>query len=100
MFLFSGVCCLSECLQGRCDVQGSVVSRSVLSTIGLSLQAVLLITMQALHLRELFYCRLYQVCQRALPYRWRCCCPSFTLQRYRKFLNEQACFRRFLCGCM
>lgn len=44
---------LSECLQGRCDVQGSVVSRSVLSTIGLSLQAVLLFTMWALHPREL-----------------------------------------------
>lgn len=41
------------CLQGRCEVQGSVVSRSVLSTIGLSLQAVLLITMWALHPREL-----------------------------------------------
>jgi len=40
-------------LQGRCEVQGAVVSRSVLSTIGLSLQAVLLVTMWALHPREL-----------------------------------------------
>ena len=54
VLLFSGVCCLSECFAGDvCDVQGSVVSRSVLSALSLSLQAVLLITVQALHLREL-----------------------------------------------
>lgn len=66
----------------------SVVSRSASSTIGLDLQAVLLITMWALHPRELFLLP-NQVCQRPLLYWWRCSCSSFTLQRYRKFLNQQ-----------
>ena len=41
------------CLQDLCEGRGSVVSRSAVSTLSLTLQAVLLITVQALHLREL-----------------------------------------------
>ena len=78
----------------------SVLTRSTLSTIGLSLQAILLFTGgHCTHVIYLFCC-LYQVCQRTLLYRWRCCCSSFTLQRYGNFSCQQNILARFLLLCM
>nr|DAT62062.1 MAG TPA: hypothetical protein [Caudoviricetes sp.] len=87
--------CLSAC---KPFARGwvSVVSRSAVSTLSLTLQAILLITVWALHPRELFYCRLYQICQRPLLYRWRCCCSSFILQRYTNFSYQPNILVRFL----
>ena len=53
VLLFSGVIVYLSACKTFARVGVSVVSRSALSTIGLSLQAMLLITMWALHPREL-----------------------------------------------